>query len=517
MSVRGPSSMGRDAVMAALAGVLIAVSLSGCDVFWLAWIAYIPLFIVVSTASPRRGLVCGGIAGLTQTVCMLYWIPPTIQNMGKSFGMGLVLLAVLCIIWSAGLATFCWLACLYQERMRGIDSAASGVLYIIGTACLWVTFEFAHTRLFSALPWLSFLAGYSQWNRPLLIQVASAGGVHGVSFAIIAVNLAIARTWVARNKQPLVVAAAVVACVLLVGICRLNADVPEGTVRVAVLQANLNPTERLNSERGEALARRYLRLTESANSAGAHLVVWTESAIPWPVRDGDDLVEEAVRITGPSHACHLIGAPVESPERKGTYLNSALLVSPDGRRTGLYSKLRPLVMAETTVCFPGTANGFKIHPSGDQFVRGTEHKVLNSPVGVLGVNICNENFHSDLLRESARQGADFLVNLTNDGWFRQNMPLRLHFLMNPFRAVETGRAMVVANSVGVSAIIDSRGRQQARAPIRTEACLVGEVAPESGQTLYTRYGDAFAYGCICWSVLTVKWRPFGGSTARRVT
>jgi len=291
----------------------------------------------------------------------------------------------------------------------------------------------------------------------------------------------------------------------------------EDTVRVAVLQANINPRERLDPEAGSELANCYLRLSEDANAARADLVVWTEAAIPWPLRDGDDLVEAALDATGPSKAHHLVGAPIESSGHKGVYLNSALLVSPEGKIVGLYSKVRPRFGAETAVCFPGMKNRVKLHPSGDKYTRGAVHKVLPSPLGVLGVNICNENFHADLLRRSARKGAAFLVNLTNDGWFLQNMPLRQHFIVNPFRAVENKRPLVVANNVGVSALIDAYGRRPVKSRIRTQTCLVGDIAPQRSRSLYSRVGDSFAYGCVVWSVLTTTWRPHPELSLRRPT
>ena len=203
---------------------------------------------------------------------------------------------------------------------------------------------------------------------------------------------------------------------------------------------------------------------------------------------------------------HLVGAPRPNTSQQGAYFNSALLVLPDGQVTGQYDKRRPLVFAETSVSVPGLCGSFRLHPSPARYISGTHSPALSSPVGVAGVNICSENFYPADVRRSVRHGAEFLINMSNDGWLAHDTPLRQHFLFNVLRAVENGRDTVVANNVGVSAIVDARGRIRATTDIRVPACLVGDIQRHKTTTPYSHMGDIFAYLCMLLSISLVPWK-----------
>ena len=491
-------------------GVALALSLSGHDLFWLAWVAWVPLLVPVMRVAPRLAALAGGIAGAVQVTAMLYWLPGTVARMGKSMLLGLGLLFILACVWSLSLALFTWLAC---HVRRGVlrdgpgGSVLAGLAFVLMMPVLWVAFEYLFTSTMTALPWLFFLLGYSQWNHPGVLQLASVTGVFGVSFLIMLVNSGLAHAVTQRRWVPACVAIGLTALVCGVGWQRVQTLSSEGALKVAVLQGNVDPRQKLDPASGDALAHLYLDLSRTAGSAGADLVIWTESAIPWPIRDDDDLIRAALDTTGSSGACHLIGAPVESTAQPGTYQNAALMVQPDGRITGLYGKRRPLKLAETGVRLPGASRETKLHPSQADYVAGLRPNVLRGARLAVGITICNENFYPDLVRTAVREGAELLVNMTNDGWFRWNTPLRQHFMLNPLRAVESGLPTVVANNVGMSAIIDPFGRQQHRSAMREATCLVGHVSRRSGRTLYASIGNLFAQLCLVGSIAMVLAKP----------
>jgi apolipoprotein N-acyltransferase len=499
-------SWSRKAGLALLSGLLWGAVLSGRDFSWLAWIAWVPLLIALNGCTGRQAFGLGALAGFFQTVCLLFWIPDAVIKMQHSLSLGLLLLGCLAAVWGTTLGCCCLVFRWFRVTLGTKGSSPGAVFgFVIVTTAAWVTCEFAYARLVPFLPWIHFFAGLSQWNCPGILQVSAATGIYGVSFLVLIANTGLSETILRRSLVPAMGAAILVFSVWGMGRWRMRETPQTDGIRVAVLQGNIDPGQKLDPERGNELAQRYLLLSEKANDARPGLVVWTESAIPWPLRSDDDLVAAALGKTKSSQAWHLIGAPVESEDHPGNYLNSVVLVQPDGQAVGKYSKVRPLVMAETPLPLPGA--GFKLHPSPASHVRGVKQTVLPSPFGLLGVNICNENYHADLVRESVRKGARCLVNVTNDGWFRYDTALRQHFMMNPLRAVENRRPLIVANNVGMSAIIDEHGRLHETAPPRNETCLVGEIQPREGLSFYTTFGDVFAYGCAVLSTAAGAWHP----------
>jgi apolipoprotein N-acyltransferase len=497
--------------MALGTGLCSALALSGYDLFWIAWVAWVPLLMVVRFATPRQAFGLGFLAGASQTLFALHWIPSTVAFMGKGQALGILLLVILSIIWGCQMGLFSFVV--RHLTRRTVDPLRSvlfsDLLFVFGVAGIWIGLEFGFTHIFSDVPWLSFCIGYSQWNHPVLIQLAAVAGVYGVSFVIAAFNAALALLIAQRRPEPLAICAALILCTFAYGafLCRRAPPAHGESIRVAVLQGNVDPWVKLDSESGDVLARRYLDLNRQASEAGAQLVVWTESAIPWPLEHDDPLVESALAITRPAGATHLIGAPTPSVTEAGKYLNSVVLVLPSGKVTGQYSKLRPLVLAETAMRLPWQKQMVKLHPSRADYVKGATQTVMSSPHGWIGVNICNENFHADLVRAAVKRGASILVNVTNDGWFTSDWPLRQHFPFNIFRAVESRRSMIVANNVGVSAMIDRYGRPHTRASMRTPTCLVGNVTTSNELGFYATHGDLFAGLCTCLSLGLVVWIP----------
>ncbi len=473
--------------------MLAAATLSGRDLHWLAWFAWVPLLLAVRSGRIREAALAGGVAGMVQAAILLHWVPSTTAFMGKGAAVGGAVAMALGGLWAAAMALLCVVIRLvWGASQRGGPAALRAAVLV---PAVWVIYEFTVTRALCDVPWLFYQVGYSQWGNRLLLQLAAVTGVFGISFVVISVNAALADVLRARLAGASVVASVGVAAALLYGWSAPEDEAGGAPLRVAVLQGNVPAWSKLDETKGNRLAQQYLALAREANVARAQLVVWTESAIPWPLTDGDALVEHALQATRDAQATHLVGAPIAHPAGDGTYYNAVVLVQADGRVTGQYAKNRPLVAAETPVALPGVARPFKLHPTQADYVAATTLSVLRSPGGVLGVSICNENLYAALVRAQVRMGAGILVNVSNDGWFRSDMPLRQHLAVNVFRAVENRRPIVVANNSGLSALIDRHGRIQSRTAMGTAQCLAGTVRPCLTQTLYTLCGDAFAGLC----------------------
>jgi apolipoprotein N-acyltransferase len=103
------------------------------------------------------------------------------------------------------------------------------------------------------------------------------------------------------------------------------------------------------------------------------------------------------------------------------------------------------------------------------------------------------------VRQFSVKGAEFLVNITNDGWFGPSSAPAQHFSMVVFRSIENRLAFARSANTGISGFIDPFGRILNQTPLFTEQALRATIPIGQSRTFYSYYGDVFAYGCaiIC--------------------
>ncbi|MGI8546291.1 MAG: apolipoprotein N-acyltransferase [Gemmatimonadaceae bacterium] len=142
------------------------------------------------------------------------------------------------------------------------------------------------------------------------------------------------------------------------------------------------------------------------------------------------------------------------------------------------------------------------------FGRGTNEAPFKLPFGTVGVMICYESIFPQLTRAYARQGANLLVNITNDAWFqRSNAPYQ-HFAHQSLRAIETRLPIVRSANTGISGYIDPLGRARAETPIFVPGTATYTVESSGVRTLYTRFGDWVGALCLTATLafLVAAWR-----------
>ena len=487
----------------------------------LAWISLIPLFYCIfaertnaTSLHLHTAFGWGAITGLLLQFFPWAWMLDAAQSMshagrwgGVAFVGAFSLFGALCVGIFAVLATL-FARYLAKRCTPGLQS----FLFPWITASLWVLIDYATPFLVGAsgLPVFPSL-GYSQWKNFALIQIASITGVFGVSFLIVLINASLAVALLTRNRRILLPALGLLMLVWTGGSIRVwmldhdphNLGAP---IRIAVLQGDIPPFPKFERQQGSFLAHRYLDLTKKANESRPNLVIWTETAVPWALEDGDDLVETALHITEPSQACHIVGTLFRAPDAPtNTFHNTAFLVLPDGQVTSQYHKMRLIAMVEEAISLPGVSHPICALSGTNQshLAPGPALSLLNSPYGRIGLCICNENTYPDMTRKLIRNNADLLVTIGNDGWCKGTAGQIQHFSANPFRAVEAGRDLVVANNSGVSGIIDALGRVQTRSEIHQPTCLTGLIHRRNLITFYARHGDLLMLLCSAICVIPI--------------
>lgn len=460
----------------------------------LAWVALVPLLVVLPGLTPIERFKRGLIAGAAHFLTGLYWLVYCLNtygnlNLGSSFFVSLLLVAgetayiiLFALAWG-------WV----QEKRPGIPMA-------LAVPVLWVSIEYLREKTpFSGFPWM--LMGYSQGKFPFVIQIADITGVYGVSFLIALVNAVIARAIIARRGgESLPAPGVIVAAVLLVltlaygkaQITKVSAQAAGSVpLKVSILQGNIRQDLKWSEQEETRIMGIYYRLTNEAAQGGAELIVWPEAALPFAF-ERDIAGTQIARWLMSLNTYTILGSvDFTGPDDKPQFTNSAYLVSPQGV-AGKYSKMHLVPFGEY-VPFVGLFKFIDKITKGaaGDFTPGTEITLLEIPKGRMGLIICYEAIFGDLVRRFRKQGADLLVNITNDAWFGDSSAPRQHLSMAAFRCAENHCYMVRAANTGISAVVDPAGRVVAQTGMDEVRKLDAQVRMMPGSTFYSRHGDVF--------------------------
>ncbi len=491
----------RDA-LAALSGVLLVLSFPKFGHGAVAWVALAPLLMALPGAPGWTAFRLGYVTGALSALGLLYWTAlVVIQYGGLSFPVGIVVMVLLCLAVALFPALFAWLV--------GRWVAAHGLRGLLFAPFAWVATEVLRAYTTFRFPWC--LLGYSQHRHLPFIQIASVTAVYGVSFLLVESAALFAYVGLekeARRRRNAATGLLVMlATVFLIGLVVLNRPLPvDGIVRVGLVQANIAQDEKWNPASATVNLRKHYDLTASAADRGARLVVWPESSVPRRFDEAPELAEELSALSR-SRALYLLFGNDDrrsSGEEERLYVGAKML-TPQGDLALRYHKIRLVPFGEYVPMQPlltlGGRYAAKLVQQVSDFSPGDDPATAQVDGHRVGAFICYEAIFPDLARLFARDGADLLVNITNDAWYGRTSAPYQHLAMATFRAVENGKYLVRAANTGISAVVDPRGRVLESTPLFEPAVLVRDVPTVPGQTFYTRYGDVFAFGCLLATVL----------------
>jgi len=453
------------------------------------WLALVPLLIACARLAPARAAFAGLVWTASAALVVARFLP---DMLSAYFGIApawswLATLTAAGLLHGAPIAAFgAWVAWLARHR------AAHPLL----VACGWVACEWlrAHGELGS--PW--GLAAYSQVRHPLLVQSADLAGAYGIGFAMAAANASFAawlepRLCAGRARERASAATlALLAAIVAYGAWRLQTDFADGPpVRVRLVQGGA-PARDASLRRARLARHVALSATPDArgarpDAAAADVIVWPESAVDEYLQEPTASRAAVGALARATRADVILGGPHHERAANGTrYHNSAFLVR-GGDVVARYDKRRLVPFAEDG---RGVARG---NGSAPRHTAGTGTHVLATRDLRAGVLLCFEAMFPELARAATHDGADVLVNLSNDGWFGRAEAAQHQLDIATLRAVESRRFLVRAAATGISAVIDPHGRTLARSAFGATESLDAVVRPAHAHTLYQRWGDAPAW------------------------
>ncbi len=488
--------------LAIIAAILLVLSYPRFNIEFLAWVALVPLFFALENRNVRQRFIIGYLFGLVFFSGILYWLAyVTVPGA-----------IILVLLLSFAPAIFCIL-----YRPSSIVHRSS--VLVIPSA--WVLTEYLRAHLFTGFPWA--LLGYSQYLNLPIIQISDITGSYGISFIIVLVNFCI---YAIIKKFPNKKVFALLGISILIatgfyGFYRLNQKYMIPPIKVAVVQGNIPQSMKWDRTYGKFILDKYEFITLKAAEGKPDIIIWPETSVPGLLGRDEHIFNRVTNLARSIDTDLLIGTIREIDSK---FYNSATLVSKKGKILESYDKMHLVPFGEYVPLekyMPWFRNTID-KPIGD-FESGTEFKLLKiktekaSVIGGsiikdsrfyrFGTLICFEDIFPNLARRFVKEGALFLVNITNDAWFGNSGAPYQHVQSSVFRAVENRVPVIRSANTGVSCFIDQKGRIIDTVRINGEEIFVDgytekDIYPLRKPTIYTRFGDIFCYICLAIFVIS---------------
>lgn len=511
--------LGWRSVAAIVGGLCIVFANPTFDLWFLSWIAFVPLLFAIEDQTPRRSFLFGTIFGAAVYHGGYYYLVYTIEVFGGfPLPLAILLYSLLCFACGIQFGVFAYL-------VRRLDNYFPKLRFVT-VPSLMITLEFLYPLLF---PWT---LGASTYKVLPLAQIADLVGTYGISYLIVFANVLIYRAITAKLAyeslpwKPAAVLGVLLALTMIYGFIRLSsvrqAMATAPSLSVGLVQADIGILEKRQSSNKDWIHEDHNKLsTVAARELGGppDLVVWPESAFRcWvevrhdgsmrirrcPTRE-EDLIPD---LNGSWLIFGGLAFTKKAGEIEGKF-NTALMLNDEKKIVDRQDKKYLLAFGEYmpfSDVFPALQELSK--HTGD-FTPAEDAHLLPGPKGAkIASIICYEDIIPAYTRRLAARGANLMINMTNDAWFGKSNEPYQHLALSVFRSIENRLYLLRAVNTGVSAIVDPTGRIVEQSAIFEPATVTGNISLMQHRTVYSYIGDLFAWlNCLVFfGILGYGWR-----------
>jgi apolipoprotein N-acyltransferase len=492
------------------------------SLYFLCWVAMVPLLYALLRGrggegelldaegrslrplSLWQGFVLAWVSGVVWYLGTCYWIYPVMNGYGNlSPAVAGAVALLFCLIMALHHGTFGMLVVLMARR-----SALGNRGPLFMAPFFWTAIEFFRDRVMG-VPWQPL--GGSQVDNIPFARISEITGVYGLSFAVMLVNCAFTAALLlyGRRRLNLLISAMAAAVALQMGVFAKPA--PSTANREAVLMQSNIPVLNQSEWTAPYFDKTISELAQLSVDASKHagqgpeLIVWPESPAPFWV--GEPKFQHwLTAIAQDTNSFMVVGSVAEAPSRlpeQANLYNSALVVDRGGRPIGRYDKIHLVPFGEYIPMQRWLFFANKLTREVGDYARGTERKAFDLNGLKAGVFICYESIFPDEVRQFVANGAQVLINISDDAWYGETGAPFQHLQMARMRAIENHRWILLATDNGVTASIDPYGRIVKKQERNVRAALTVPFSAQTEVTFYTRFGDLFAWLCVVISLLVV--------------
>ncbi|WP_109077273.1 apolipoprotein N-acyltransferase [Aggregatibacter kilianii] len=480
-------------LIAIISGIIGVFAFAPFNYWALSYVSLFGLIWVVKTPQKSTALLSAFLWGLSFFTFGVNWLHVSIHQFG---GAPLAVSYFLVVLLAAYLSLYPLLFAYLVRRLQ----VQRAVLFPV----LWTFTEFLRGWIFTGFPWLQF--GYTQMDSPF-VGIAPIFGVTGLTFFVMFISVVVFNGVSALLNPPRKVNVAVANALILAVIGSVAAytsqinyvkENPEKALNVTLVQGNIEQNLKWDPNYLYQTMENYGRLI-GANLGKTDLIILPEAAFPIYENDIQPFFQSLQSLAEKAGTEVMIGT-IYQDEGVGKLLNSIVVLGdksapyhmqtanryskhhlvPFGEYVPLESILRPLGSV-----FNLPMSAFQ---SGEAVQQPLKAKKLNFTAA-----ICYEIILGAQLQQNLTTNSDFIVTVSNDAWFGNSIGPWQHLQMAQMRALEFGKPVIRATNTGVTAFIDAQGKIVAQAPQFVETTLSHNIAPTTGKTPYSVFGDVPLY------------------------
>ncbi len=461
------------------------------------------LFLLGARAKNKTdALRKGWIVGLLGSSAALYWLAIPIHNVG-----GLPWPLAIPCAWAIGA---------YVGFYGGVFSLSSYILKqrlssgacCVALACIWYGLEFLRGIIFTGFPWLQISTAFVPW--PIMLQAASiVGGCALSAIYVCATLLVIEGLTKHQIKQRLSLALTGIGLIGLVsgfGFYTIQQNpfmtTPyDDSVNFIMAEGNIDQNIKWEPHTQASSLELYKNLTLAAiedlpkKQAHSTIIIWPETAMPFYLGLHPTLTTNLAQFVRDIQLPLIVGSPgmIRYSKEKREIFNRAYLLSPQGKITSFYDKVHLVPFGEYVPSWLLINFLEPLLQGIGNFTPGRQSKPLIYDELALGILICYESIFANIARARVADGANILVNISNDGWFGDSAAPEQHLQLGIARAMEQGRWLVRSTNTGISAIVDNFGRFILKGEQFKAQSLSGFAKPLSKNSIYFHLGPWLPY------------------------
>jgi len=332
-------------------------------------------------------------------------------------------------------------------------------------------------------------------DYPVLFQSADIGGSYLVSFIVIMFSVLLFKLFTAKNAVIYKIAIVILLfTVVLYGSFRIKNQYYGETIKVTIVQPNI-PGEMKESYR-EFIEYRFKAIKENlekAKTQEGEIVIFPETASPVYLtkRSKNEIKTYLIDFANENSKSILIGGltyEYGSKNEEDRYYNSAFLIAPN-ETIQTYNKIRCVPFVERLPYEEKLRFLKKIDYGQGGYSVGKEQTVFKAGKSRFSAYICFESIFPTYVSTFAKNGAQFLVNISEDAWFVKGIGAYQHFQAGILRAVENRRYLVRVSNPGISGVIDPNGKIVASTKLNTAEVFTEDIVLNDSITFFTASGN----------------------------
>ena len=488
---------------------------------WFLAAGLIVLFVLVARSTVRGAFGLGFWFGVGFFAAHLFWLPNSLSSPNLFGPVAWIIYPPIVLIEGV-----------FWGSVTGLSRSMGrrGVGTLLALPALWLLMEWARTQGPLAFPWGSL--GYLWLGTPLA-QAADISGSYGLSLftlvvaALFAVPFVLTgNRWNSRALLPLAGVALLVGGVWGYGLFRLNQTPPTPDRQALLVQGNTDPLGRAQGETTDLDI--YTELTADAfatlEAPLPDLVVWPEGAIIGGGATVEGMAGEQTRLRveeSAGDAAVIAGASIAETTAAGRQFFNAVYGLEDANVTGRYDKVYLVPFGELLPFYQPLRPAFDtvygwFNLAAVTRTAGQTFNPISTGVATVAPYICYESVFPQVARSMVAQGAEVLVNISNDAWFGRGGGAEQHFEMGTMRAIETRRYLLRAGNDGITAVVDPQGRTLQRLERFVPATLVADYATSDVLTPYVLYGDWLIWAVGGYTLLLIGASIYGRRRSRKL-